>query len=150
MPEEVYRTKFELRAVPDTLVIHCSDPTFQAHFQEFLHDHLKLESYALLAVPGGPQFLTLTDYLPKYAWVGWRWTKFLFDVANPARVVLIAHEECRWYEDSRFAHLGLGDRAHKHLDLARVSQELRSRFPNLHVDAYLARLDSGHVVFEKD
>jgi len=147
MPDEAYRTKFELRAVPDTLVIHCSDPKYQAHFQEFLRDHLGLESYELIAVPGGPQFLTLADYLPKFSWVGWRWVKFLVDVASPTRVVLITHEGCRWYADPRFAHLSTDTRGQE--DLAQVSREIRSRFPALRVDAFVARLDEGHVVFEK-
>ena len=45
------------------LVIHCSDPRYQAPFQDFLRGQLKLDRYALLAIPGGPQFLTLAEYL---------------------------------------------------------------------------------------
>jgi hypothetical protein len=146
--QPVYRTRFELRKRPDTLAIHCSDPRYQAHFQEFLHEHLGLDSYELIAVPGGPQCLTLTDYLPKFAWVGWRWVRFLVEVANPSRVVLITHEGCRWYGDGRFAVVGSGDRAHQLRDLAQVRAELHGRFTNVSVEAYLASLDGEHVVFE--
>jgi hypothetical protein len=149
MSPDVYQTKFELRTAPDTLVIHCSDPWYQPHFQEFLREHLGLQTYELLAVPGGPQFLTLAEYLPKFSWAGWRWMKFLLDVANPTRIILITHEDCRWYSDSRFLALGAGDRQHKMRDLERVRSDILARFKNLHIDLYLARLEGGHAIFEQ-
>ena len=144
----VYRTEFVPREQPDTLVIHCSDPKYQAHFQEFLHKGLGLDRYELIAVPGGPQFLTLVDYLPKFSWAGWRWVKFLVDVAKPVRAVLIAHENCRWYRDMRF---GLGpeeQRVRPGRDLEKVRQSFRERFPGIEVECYHARLEKEHVVFE--
>lgn len=144
----VYRTEFVPREQADTLVIHCSDPKYQAHFQEFLHKHVGLDSYELIAVPGGPQFLTLADYLPKFSWAGWRWVKFLVDVAHPSRAILIAHENCRWYRDMRF---GLGpeeQRIRPARDLTKVRREFRERFPGIAVECYTARLDGGHVLFE--
>jgi serine/threonine protein kinase len=38
--------------------------------------------------------MVLLDYLPKFAWAGWRWTKFLVDADRPPRIVLIGHEDC--------------------------------------------------------
>jgi hypothetical protein len=54
------------------LVISCSSNAFLPYTQEFLEKHLGLGpgAYDLLAVPGGPQFLLLTEYLPKFAWGG--------------------------------------------------------------------------------
>jgi hypothetical protein len=129
------------------LVIHCSDPRYQAHFQEFLHRRLALDSYELIAVPGGPQFLTLLDYLPKFSWVGWRWVKFLVDVAQPKEVILIAHEDCRWYRDSRFALLAGDARGRALADLRSVRAAVIERF-RLPVRLYFARLTGQHVVFE--
>ena len=87
----------------NVLVVHCSDPRYQPHFQEFLRRELGVTRYALLAIPGGVQTLTLLEYLPKFAWAGWRWMKFLKNLSNPERVVLITHDDCRWYLDNRFA-----------------------------------------------
>ena len=92
-------------AESDVIVVHCSDARFQPHFQDFLKQGLGVERYLLLAVPGGPQFLTLTEYLPKFSWVGWRWLKFLADLSKPRRVILIGHGDCRWYLHSRFLHV---------------------------------------------
>lgn len=144
---EVYRTESVPRPQPETVAIHCSDPRFQPHFQEFLHRHLGLESYALIAVPGGIQCLTLVeDYLPKFGWAGWRWVKFLVGVANAPRAVLIAHEDCRWYVEGRYGEAGVERRQFE--DLKKTGEALRERF-GLAVESYYARREGEHVVFER-
>jgi hypothetical protein len=148
MPE-VYRSESELTQVPpEALVIYCSAARYQQHFEEFLVEGLKLEDYSLLAIPGGVHALVLLDYLPKFAWVGWRWLKFLVDADHPPRIVLIGHEDCRWYK-----HLFPVPVATSHSqvtsDLRRARQGVIERFPKVRVDLYYARLDpQGHVLFE--
>lgn len=144
----IYRTAARPVDGTDTLVLHCSDPRFQAHFQEFLRDRLGIERYALVAVPGGAHFLTLVDYLPKFAWSGWRWLKFLVDLAKPRRVILIAHDDCRWYIEGRFLQRG-NARERLVADLHQVRRALGERFPAVTVETYFARLDDGVGVFEE-
>jgi hypothetical protein len=129
------------------LVIHCSDPRYQPHFHEFLEAGLGLAHYALIAVPGGPQCLTLSDYLPKFAWAGWRWVKVMEQVAQPARIILIAHEDCRWYVSMGFATGTTGLRERQIADLRTARTALMERF-GTSVDLYYARLDGEHAVFE--
>ncbi len=129
------------------VVIHCSDPRYQPHFQDFLRSGLKLDHYALIAVPGGAQFLTLADYLPKFSWVGWRWAKFLTDLTRPDRLVLIAHDDCRWYLDGRF--WGSPDlHARQVADLRRAGAQWQERFGNGRVDLFYARHEKDGVSFE--
>ncbi len=129
------------------LVIHCSDPRYQPHFQEFLDRGLNLGHYALIAVPGGPQFMTLAEYLPKFAWSGWRWLKFMERVASPERIILIAHEDCRWYVDMGFAADPARLREKQVGDLRVVREAVRERF-RTRVDLYYARMDGDHAAFE--
>ena len=146
---QIYRTEpvaSSLEAAP--LVVHCSDPRFQPHFQQFLEKALKLDHYALVAVPGGAQFLTLAEYLPKFSWAGWRWTKFLVDVAKPRRVILIAHDDCRWYQDMRFWLHGDITREKQMADLDRVRRDFTARFSGIRIETYYARLDGQQAVFE--
>ena len=135
-------------AESDVVVVHCSDARFQLHFQQFLRDALGVERYLLLAVPGGPQFLTLTEYLPKFSWVGWRWLKFMADLSKPRRLILIGHGDCRWYLHSRFFHVQetLADR--QFADLRQVRAMCVERFPAVAVETYFAKLDGEHAVFE--
>jgi hypothetical protein len=130
------------------LVIHCSDPRYQPHFQEFLETGLGLRHYALIAVPGGPHCLTLSDYLPKFAWAGWRWVKVMQQVAQPERIILIAHDDCRWYFTMGLASGTTGLRERQIADLKTASASLAERY-NTPVDLYYARLEGDHAVFEK-
>jgi hypothetical protein len=130
------------------LVIHCSDPRYQPHFQEFLERGLDSPHYALIAVPGGPQFMTLVEYLPKFSWAGWRWVKFMETIARPSRIILIAHDDCRWYIDMRFAQHRTGLRERQVADLRRVRRELLERFGQAQIEMYYARLEDGRAAFE--
>jgi hypothetical protein len=129
------------------LVIHCSDPRYQPHFQEFLEKGLGLAHYALIAVPGGPHCLTLSEYLPKFAWAGWRWVKVMEQVAKPARIILIAHDDCRWYSSVGFASGATSLRERQIADLKTARTGLMERFPSA-VELYYARMDGEHAVFE--
>ncbi len=132
------------------LVIHCSDPRYQPHFQDFLRRGLDLEHYALVAVPGGVHALTLTEYLPKFSWVGWRWVSFLEELIQPARIVIIGHHDCRWYQDARFLHHHGGADDAQHADLRRVSAEMRARFPEAAVESWFARLEGLEAQFDAE
>ena len=131
------------------LVIHCSDPRFQPHFQDFLRGDLGIQHYTLLAVPGGAQFLTLVDYLPKFSWAGWRWAKFLMDLNAPARIILIAHEDCRWYLDTRFGPAPSDLRPKQVRDLQSARAGLVERFGNIAIELYYARRAEGGCVFDR-
>ncbi len=130
------------------LVIHCSDPRYQDAFHDFLHNQLRLERYALLAVPGGPQFLTAIEYLPKFGWAGWRWVKFLGKLGTTGRVILIAHDDCRWYHDMCIG-LGGSVRDRQLGDMRAVSLDLKERAGTANVETYYARLDNGKARFER-
>ncbi len=148
MPEIYHTALPEVQGDSAVLVIHCSDPRYQPHFQDFLRQGLGLERYGLVAVPGGPQFLTLSEYLPKFSWAGWRWMKFMMDLSKPERVILIAHDDCRWYLDMRFWPQSGGLRQQQVGDLQKVRAELGERFSGSRIEMYYARLVDGRAAFE--
>jgi hypothetical protein len=73
--------------------------------------------------------------------------KFLVDPSKPRRLILIGHDDCRWYHDSRFllAHADVGER--QLADLRQVRAQCR-RFPSVAVETYFARLDGDEAVFD--
>jgi len=124
----------------DVLVVHCSDHRFQAGLHEFLNQGLNLgQNYDLLVLPGGPQCLTLVEYLPKFSWAGWRWLRFLVDNHELKRLILIAHQDCGWYKDLPLhLHASPEPRLRQEEDLRRVQHALKRDFPSLSVELYYA------------
>lgn len=148
MPE-IYRSEVTEASTdqPAVFVVHCSDPRYQPHFQAFIREGLGIRHYGLVAIPGGVQTLTLLDYLPKFAWSGWRWLKFMVNLTRPDRVVLISHEDCRWYLENRFADAHTA-REKQIGDLRRVRAQLVERFGPVRVELYFATLSGTHAGFE--
>ena len=140
------------------LVVACSGHATLPYVREFLDRHLKLPdgTYNLLAVPGGAQFVVLSEYLPKFAWVGQKWLGFAVEKLKVRRIILIAHEGCSWYGDERFVpallhRLGHGDVAmkdHPRSDLKGISATLRASMPMAAVEAYfIEKSPGGHLSF---
>lgn len=144
-----------------TLVVTCSSNAFAPYVREFLERHLGLAegSYDCLSLPGGPQFLLLTEYLPKFAWAGQRWVKFLVERNRLRRAVLVAHQDCAWHDDDRMVPALLGRLVHggsegasardrQLIALRHMTDALRELLPSLAVEAYLAQKEvDGTVSF---
>ena len=136
----------------DALVVHCSDHRFQAGHYEFLNLALNLgENYDLLSIPGGAQALALVEYLPKFAWAGWKWIRFLVEHHELTRVILIAHQDCGWYKFlPDFLHSMADPRAKQEDDLRRIREMLIKENRDLKVELYYAAFDAGdHIKMEE-
>ena len=145
----VYRTSpHGMPREAGVIVVHCSDPRYQWHFHEFLRNALGIREYGLLAVPGGPQLLARLEFMPKFSWSGWRWLKFLIDLMKPERVILINHEDCRWYFSLLRADDPARVRDRQLADLRAIQREFTDRF-TVHIEAYYSRLEEGGAVFER-
>lgn len=147
MPSTQLSSKLQ-HADTDVLVVHCSDHRFQAGLYEFLNMNLNLdENYDLLVLPGGPQCLTLAEYLPKFSWAGWKWLRFLVEKHELKRLILIAHQDCGWYKDLPFhLHSSSDPRLRQEEDLRRARNTLTQELPELRVELYYAGWDSSDKI----
>jgi len=135
----------------EVLAVHCSDHRFQAGFREFLDVKLNLdENYDLLVLPGGPQCLTLVEYLPKFSWAGWKWFRYLVDAHDLKRLILLQHQDCRWYEGLPFhLHSSSEPRERQEEDLRRARAALTKERSELRTELYYAGCDpSGKITIE--
>jgi hypothetical protein len=134
-----------------TLVVTCTSNAYVPVVREFLERHRGLPegTYDWLAVPGGPHFLLLTEYLPKFAWAGHRWVKFLVERHRLKRAILVTHEDCAWRDDDRMLpallhRLGVGAAASatprdRDLEALRtMARSVRELLPSIAVEAYFA------------
>jgi hypothetical protein len=135
------------RARIGAAAIYCSDGRVGEHFDDFLQHGLRLPRYDRVALPGGPACLAghPQAHLEEQGVVDE--LKFLVDVHQLKRVVLIAHEGCAFYA----ARLGLQERRMElvqRADLVRAASSVR-RVTNLDdVFAFFARLVEGRIRFE--
>ena len=72
----------------------------------------------------------------------------MMKLSQPDRVVLIAHEDCRWYLDPRFGYDATRIEARQIDDLEQVRRTMMERFAARRVDLYYARLESGRAAFQ--
>lgn len=145
----MYRTHIPFGPMPELLAVHCSDPRYQPHFQEFLRSRTAAPEYALLALPGGPFSLAAEGVAAELSAACRRWMRFLAELMRPRRVILIGHEDCRWYQQPDLLALGGGGREHQERDLLEVSRRLEDAFGTASVERYYARRDGDSVVFEQ-
>jgi len=131
------------------VVVHCSDRRYQKHFHQFLRRNLRLEQYALVAVPGAVQFLARSRSRASYSRAGHGWMSFLGDLTHPKRLVLISHDDCRWYFSLPGLRSARRVRARQFRDLRRVRSALRKRFSGAHVELYFARRLGSRCSFQK-
>lgn len=101
MADQSTKTYDLIDAVPEAIVVHCSDPRFQSAFAGFIKNELQLEEgqYIPLVVSGGVGSLSEPFTLPKeFRFMKERLRRFLerFDSIN--EIILINHEDCRHYD----------------------------------------------------
>jgi hypothetical protein len=95
---------------PGAIVVHCSDPRFQAAFSQFIEHELGLAQgeYIPIVVGGGAGVLGHPDQLPKeFKFVRERLEHYRRIFPTAKRVILINHEGCRYYESLKARSLGL-------------------------------------------
>ena len=147
MPSYTLDSKLDTNA-PAALVVHCGDHRLQGAFNEFLNKALGLDgNYDLIVIPGGPQSLTLVEYLPKFSWASWRWFRFFVENHEITRLILIQHQDCAWYKSLPLhLHSSPQPRQRQEEDLRRVGQVLKKDFPELRVELYFAGWDSDERI----
>lgn len=90
---------------PQALVVHCSDPRFQAAFKDFIGNNLNLKEgeYIPIVVPGSIASLgsNISVLLPKRQKVLLDNIKLMFErnQGESMRLILINHEDCRSYAE---------------------------------------------------
>ena len=130
------------------VAVYCSDGRFGEQFDDFLYGGLNLPRYDRLAVPGGAACLaghfaayrdgdTLASQL-----------EFLVTAHGLRLVILIAHEGCAFYTQ-RLGTSPIDLVKLQHEDLVKAAERVRGLHGELVVEAYYARLDDGHVSFDR-
>ncbi len=126
--------------------VYCSDGRIGEHFDDFLQNGLGLPRYDRVALPGGPACLAAHPEATLEEKGVVDELKFLVEVHQLKRVVLVAHANCAFYT----TRLGLSE---PRLELVQKADLVRAaayvnRVTGLDkIEAYFAKVaDDGRVV----
>ena len=146
--EIVYSAKAGRNTVAnEAIAIHCSDQRFQDAFREFLTEGLRLKSYALISIPGGGHFTSLTEIMPKFAKVGFQSLSFMIQRTGARRVILVGHEDCLFFGELLrfyFTEAHLHDK--QFASLRKAGGAIRERFAGQSVEIYFADASSDNSI----
>jgi len=121
----------------NALALYCSDGRWGEAFDEFCHRHLQIPRYDRWAVPGGPACITALAEDPALLRATRTQLDFLVKAHELERIVLITHYGCAWY-GHRLQRSPDECLAPQTEDIHTASAALRSWYPSLRVEAYLA------------
>jgi hypothetical protein len=131
----------------DGLVIHCSDPRFQAAFRQFIEQELGLKNPIPIIIPGGIHDLVSPARI-KAARQLREQLEFMVKEGGVRRVVLLNHEDCQWYGKwNALVQTAIGEDIAGHLLLA--AEKLAEKKFGVEVECYLAEIEDGDVVFSR-
>jgi hypothetical protein len=146
---------------PEAVVIYCSDPRFQPAFDEFIEKELGLAKgqFVPLVVAGGANAFTNPLRLPKeFKFMKDRLELYQERFSSIKRIVLIGHEDCKYYDSVKnrilgFVGVDLKTMAEHHkAGLAMLPKMLATILaPQKSIEIYYAKFkdpDQNEIIFE--
>lgn len=131
----------------DGLVIHCSDPRFQAAFRRFTDEELGIKNPIPIIIPGGIHDL-VSPVRIKAARQLRDQLEFMIKKSGVRRLVLLNHEDCQWYGKwNVLVQSTVGKDIAGHLVTA-AEKLVEKRF-DVEVECYLAKIDGEQIVFHR-
>lgn len=124
------------------LAVYCSDGRFAPATEEFVCRTLGEELYDRFVVPGGAAWLCLDIPTVWEHEMARRHISFLIEAHQIRRVILVAHQQCGFYE----RHYRSPEQKQM-ADLHTASRILLERHPGILVKAYYLRAVEGEPVF---
>jgi hypothetical protein len=122
--------------------IFCSDERFIDASIAFLKNTLKLKKFDLIVTAGGPAFIDAD--VP----VLMRNLNILKEEHNISTLVLISHEDCKYY-CRKYVSSGHGEIIkYQQKDLQNAKRKLLKIYPGLEVKTYFARIAGSKIIFE--
>lgn len=139
---------FPLDSAPaQAMVIHCADPRFQVAIRRFAIESLGLENYLPIVEGGGVHALRAKEYAPREFETLWHQVTFMLNLFKLPEVILIGHQDCRWYQNHAEHFEGVDPEVRCRIDLPLVAGMLLSRLPHLRIRCFWAAVKNDQVLF---
>ena len=129
---------------PEAIVIHCVDQRFQDAFNKFVVGEMGISVYVPIAIAGGALAIS-SDHI---SYFGYIWDQIDFFISlGVKKLVLINHDDCRWYqkEHPKLDNPHLVNKGRSDLELAVV--KAKEKYPDIEVTAVWAEKLNSAVKF---
>jgi len=136
------------KTAPKALVVQCSDARFQEAFKRFVIDELGLPNFYPLAIGGGVHALGAKDTIPYSYEALYGQIKFFIERVPLKLVVLINHQDCKWYRVHADLS-GLDADTQAQADLKTGKTILNADFPGVEIRTFWAGLDGDTISFSE-
>ena len=147
MGEMTVREYYVINRPSDTLVFHCVDHRFQEAFSKYIFKELKIDVFNPIVIAGGAYALC-NNGGNKHGFI-WDQIDFFIDKAGIKRIVLINHDDCKWYKLEN-PDLGITELENKgKSDLALASAKIKEKYPGIEIISVWAKLSGDMVKFYK-
>ncbi len=140
---EVVEIKSKYDSESKVLLVSCVDPRFSDDFRKFTRD--KFGNFVHLSIPGGIGALVLPDLMPKPFKVLKQQIKFIVNGMDIEKIILISHDDCKWYKHNKGYFRGLQPEQQK-LDITSAKKIIEEEY-DIQVECIHAGLKNGKVVF---
>lgn len=130
------------------LALYCSDGRWGEAFDEFCHKHLLIPRYDRWAVPGGPAWLAPREDDRDFSQAARQQLDFLVRAHELERIVLITHYGCAHYTQ-RLRQEPPACLPVQIDEVRRAAAVLRSWYPEMRVEAYLAMRNLNWLTFHE-
>jgi hypothetical protein len=131
----------------DCLVICDSDPRFTQAIQRFIEEELRIETPALMVIPGGIHDL-ISPARVKAARQLWQHLEFMVKENKLRRLVVISNEDSLWYKKWNTLVLGrVSEEIASHL--YQIVEKLVEKHFDLDIQLFQARIENEAVLFQE-
>lgn len=125
------------------LVQTCIDFRFRKALNDFIENELNLHSVDMKTDGGGIKKIVEEGPIREWLFANYQ---IAFDLHGVERVILINHQDCGAYGGSK-AFKDLGDEINsQEIQLRHAVSVIRAKFPDKHIEAYLALLSQDNEV----
>lgn len=128
--------------------IYCADGRFGLQFDEFLQDGLGLPRYDRIALPGGPAALADHVRARIAAQAVLEELRFLIEVHEVNRFVLIQHDGCAFYSLRMHLEEAVERERVQKEDLGKAARAIYRMTGMDQIEGYFARIKPDGIEFE--
>lgn len=129
--------------------MHCSDPRFQSAIREFVNEKLGIKGYAPIAIGGGAHAFGAQSNFPGNFNTVWEQVQFFIEKLNVDNIIIINHEDCKWYQ-SKEKYSTANDLPNKgKSDLQTAANIILKDYSYVNIRTFWAALDGDQITFEE-